>query len=407
MGLPKNSITKLEPALERVKRELEGYFEPQLQKLGLGEDSIRNQSLDELNHSLDTVTDAISHPESFGVFRITTKAEGHIPLISSISPEFHFQSDILPILLERKKLIIERITRLKGGDEIAALRSQASEVEKQSSKEQIKTAVQAALALQDPTKLSIGQWIQKLTPVQFWGLLTALLAAGVSLFGAGVWTTSSTKDLQITTAKAELAQVRAQEEGKRNDLKTELNQAKQNVAKVRTEGQDERKKLSQSLTELSREKEVAERQRDDAQQIVAEKDMILTSLLQRRTTADQGNVTGEKASLLTVEPEELNAQLRGRSGSANADETFEREFQGHLVNWKGTLKFKAESEERVSLVFATRDGIHLFTSVPEKAWNRVPTMNTGDEATITGTLSSWHADRAFFLDGRHISKGDE
>src|SRR5450755_4420006 len=105
------------PTLEETQREAfleqaERYFEPLLIKSGLGKDQITKQSLSELRESLQLVNRLIENPSYFGFYNV--KVTSGLTLSSA---QAEAQLGILPILLERKKLILDRI-RLLGGEEI-------------------------------------------------------------------------------------------------------------------------------------------------------------------------------------------------------------------------------------------------------------------------------------------------
>jgi hypothetical protein len=98
------------------------FFEPQLRALGLGIDEIRQQRLDELYQSLERINDAIAHPESFG----TLKLKASLTLL--VSNEAQLEVGVLPVLLERKRLILERISELRSEQKIDNLRDLVAQV---------------------------------------------------------------------------------------------------------------------------------------------------------------------------------------------------------------------------------------------------------------------------------------
>lgn len=98
-------------ALEQAK----AFFEPQLQKLGLSEEQIHSYDLEQLETALTTINDCMSSPESFGVFRFAFSATLPI-LITKGTSEAHIEIGILPILLERKKAILERIKAIQASE---------------------------------------------------------------------------------------------------------------------------------------------------------------------------------------------------------------------------------------------------------------------------------------------------
>lgn len=92
---------------------IEKVFEPQLKRLNLGRDQITEQTLEQLFHSLEAVADAMKHPESFGTIRLKVTAELGI-IVTKSHAESHLEVGILPLLIERKQQINDRITLLGG-----------------------------------------------------------------------------------------------------------------------------------------------------------------------------------------------------------------------------------------------------------------------------------------------------
>jgi predicted nucleotide-binding protein len=93
--------------------EVDQLFEQRLQAIGLSADQISNQSLVELEDSLEQIDAAISKPEAFGVFNIKMTADAGA-IIAAGSAESHVTYGILPLLLSRKRLIVSRIRELKA-----------------------------------------------------------------------------------------------------------------------------------------------------------------------------------------------------------------------------------------------------------------------------------------------------
>jgi hypothetical protein len=88
--------------------------------MGLGEEQIKQQTLEELQQSLETINDAIKNPDSFGALNLKLDAQiGAV--IASNGSGAHVSLGILPILLERKKLILQRIRLLKGEEKIETI----------------------------------------------------------------------------------------------------------------------------------------------------------------------------------------------------------------------------------------------------------------------------------------------
>jgi hypothetical protein len=97
------------------------FFEPRLAEIGLSVAAIQQQSLDELRESLERVNDAITHPESFGTVKLKVTAKVPVFIVTADS-EAHIEVGILPLLLERKQLILRRIREFVGERKISNLR---------------------------------------------------------------------------------------------------------------------------------------------------------------------------------------------------------------------------------------------------------------------------------------------
>ncbi|MBV9771456.1 MAG: hypothetical protein JOZ32_17930 [Bryobacterales bacterium] len=104
----------------RREELIQAHFEPQLERIGLSAHQIERQSLDELNESLVRVNDAISHPDGFGTLNIKMTANAGL-LVATARQEAHMEISILPLLLERKSLILNRIKSLVGEKRVAGL----------------------------------------------------------------------------------------------------------------------------------------------------------------------------------------------------------------------------------------------------------------------------------------------
>jgi hypothetical protein len=119
--------TSLENRSEDIYEQAKKYFDLQLINIGLTEKQILEQSLEELNESLVRVNDALQNPESFGVLKLSYSANASFYLVKA-SSDHHHKFGILPILLERKKLIIERIRELSAGRKLESLQDLISEI---------------------------------------------------------------------------------------------------------------------------------------------------------------------------------------------------------------------------------------------------------------------------------------
>ena len=106
------------PDYDRLVRD---FFEPQLGRLGLAEGQIADQDLAQLEVSLEKVNDAIANPDAFGKLKIAFTAQGSV-LIAQTHTEHHLELGILPLLLERKGQILDRIKALRPEQQLSELR---------------------------------------------------------------------------------------------------------------------------------------------------------------------------------------------------------------------------------------------------------------------------------------------
>ena len=110
------------PAAQRTLEAARAYFEPQLESIGLSEKQIASQTLDELEVSLSNVNDAIQHPESFGSLQLSFKAKQGSTSILVAAPEGQMSIGALPVLLERKSMILRRISVLRPQEQLSDLK---------------------------------------------------------------------------------------------------------------------------------------------------------------------------------------------------------------------------------------------------------------------------------------------
>ncbi|HEX6477600.1 MAG TPA: hypothetical protein VF043_02055 [Ktedonobacteraceae bacterium] len=121
-GEPNLAAEKLD-----VLKQSRVFYEPQLIALGLGIQELERQTLEELEISLNTVNDAIKDPSAFGKLRFAfSVSTGRAIIRPSSADDSQFEVSILPLLLERRKLILERSKELRGDEEIAKLQDLAS-----------------------------------------------------------------------------------------------------------------------------------------------------------------------------------------------------------------------------------------------------------------------------------------
>lgn len=103
-----------EKVFEKIIEQSTIVFKPQLKALGLSKEQIEKQNLDELKESLELINEAINKPESFGTIGFGIQADANLYVTKAKSSTNIHEVGILPILLERKKLILSRISSFKG-----------------------------------------------------------------------------------------------------------------------------------------------------------------------------------------------------------------------------------------------------------------------------------------------------
>ncbi|MBD2103593.1 hypothetical protein [Leptolyngbya sp. FACHB-261] len=125
---------------KRLAAQAQEYFEPQLAELGFSKSQIETQSLDELRQSLESINEAIKHPGSFGSLSFSVGAEGKIFVTSSKS-NAQFEIGILPLLLDRKKLILEKIRILSSNEKIETIQDLINRVNNEEIKKKLEKEV--------------------------------------------------------------------------------------------------------------------------------------------------------------------------------------------------------------------------------------------------------------------------
>lgn len=134
MGL---TATLEERQRARLQEQAEEYFEPQFASLGLSVTTIDNQTLDDLRASLARVNELIGNPGDLGTFRLSTSTASAIVARA----EATFEVGALPILLQRKRLILDRIAMLGGKAQASTLRDLVADVQDQDVKARLNTEV--------------------------------------------------------------------------------------------------------------------------------------------------------------------------------------------------------------------------------------------------------------------------
>lgn len=106
----------LEDQLETARR----FFEPRLTELGLSVSQINALDVVGLRNALERVNDAIKHPEQFGVLNLKVTANVGV-VVTKATQDAHMAVGILPILLERKQLILDRLRDLSSSERVSNL----------------------------------------------------------------------------------------------------------------------------------------------------------------------------------------------------------------------------------------------------------------------------------------------
>lgn len=148
-------------AARELDKASEEFFEEKLRKLKLTAAQITEQSLAELQASLDTVNEVIRHPASFATMKATmTASPTSVSSLLGVSSEAHVEIGILPILLERKALILERINSLRPTEQIKDFRQVvADKVEDPKIREQLLRVLDGQAAKEEKLSMKLeGEW---------------------------------------------------------------------------------------------------------------------------------------------------------------------------------------------------------------------------------------------------------
>ncbi len=112
------------------------HFEPELTRMGLSVEQIERLSLEELNSSLVQINDLIDHPDAFGTLHLRISPDARL-LLTTSRGDAHLDVSILPLLLERKSLILARIRSLSGQKRVETLKDLIATVTDQNLKSTI------------------------------------------------------------------------------------------------------------------------------------------------------------------------------------------------------------------------------------------------------------------------------
>jgi hypothetical protein len=122
------SRPRVAPVLQDTERLVHQVFEPQLRSLGLTVGQIEKQDLAELEVSLDRLNEAIANADSFGKIRLEFTSDSNV-LIKSGSTAAVIELGILPVLLERKAVVLDRI---RGGKAPFSVASESASTQEKS-----------------------------------------------------------------------------------------------------------------------------------------------------------------------------------------------------------------------------------------------------------------------------------
>jgi hypothetical protein len=139
MGLPEDQRSS---PYHGFREEAKRCFEVQLEPLGLSEAQIATQGIVELEDSLVRVDDALRHPESFGVLRLSVSGNT-LAYIVKATTESHVEIGVVPLLLERKKQIIDRLRSLRSQRPIRTIADLIDSLADAGLREQLRTELEA------------------------------------------------------------------------------------------------------------------------------------------------------------------------------------------------------------------------------------------------------------------------
>ena len=128
---------------EQFKEEASSFLEAQMETLGLSQKQIEKQSITQLEDSLERVNDALRAPDSFGVLRLRVTASSGIAFLAS-NAETHIELGVVPLLLERKRTIVERLRQLRAKRKVKTLRDLIATISDQELRERLLTELEAA-----------------------------------------------------------------------------------------------------------------------------------------------------------------------------------------------------------------------------------------------------------------------
>ncbi|MGW2563091.1 hypothetical protein ACWCXB_28415 [Streptomyces sp. NPDC001514] len=99
---------------------LEDFYDPVLSVIGLTEQQIQSLDLPGLQEALTRVNDAIANPDQFPKVELAARAGKVVGMLADST--MSASMGVLPLLLQRKRLILERISDLRSQEKIGGLR---------------------------------------------------------------------------------------------------------------------------------------------------------------------------------------------------------------------------------------------------------------------------------------------
>jgi hypothetical protein len=126
----------------QFRAEAQRFFDAQLERIGLGEAQIESQDITELEDSLARVDDALRTPDSFGVLKLSMSANAAVFLVKSDTAS-HIEVGVVPLLLERKKMIVDRLRLLRRQRPISTLTDLIDSVTDSGLRDQLRTELEA------------------------------------------------------------------------------------------------------------------------------------------------------------------------------------------------------------------------------------------------------------------------
>src|SRR3954469_15216814 len=138
---------------ERFRGEARRFFDAQLERIGLGEAQIESQDITGLEDSLARVDDALRLPESFGVLKLSFSANAAVFIVKSDAAS-HIEVGVVPLLLERKKLIVDRLRLLRKQRPISTLSELINSVSDSGLRDQLRTELEATRHVGSPKRHS-------------------------------------------------------------------------------------------------------------------------------------------------------------------------------------------------------------------------------------------------------------